>query len=437
MASVLLEHNLDAERAVLGAILLDPKALDAVGDRLTESAFYRDSHRAIWAAVVRLSQRSVAADLLTVKAELGPKLDECGGAAYLASLIDGVPLATNVRFYADLLKEAATKRAVVLLAHGLLEAAGSGLAASELVDEAERRLLALSADATPGEPRSAAELGIAIVPVLDRLHGDGRIRGVRTGLPTLDALTQGLKPGQLWVLGGRPSEGKSLLAQQIARDVARLHEPVLLVSLEMSDEEQVIRAIAAEAPVDGHRLESGRLTPAEQERAADGIETFKRMSLWIDDGADATVLSIRSKARRLKAQHGLSLLVLDYLQLLRPTSKSSNRQEQVAEMSRALKLLAKELRIPVLALSQLSRATEANGTKRKPRMSDLRESGAIEQDADVVLLIHRPEPDAASPTPPTELVLAKQRNGPTGELHLHCKAEQYRLVELDPYGGRA
>lgn len=431
-----LPHSLDAEQSILGAILVDHQVLDGIADRLTEAAFYRAAHRHIYRAILVLFQRNDPIDFVSVKEELqrAGMLDECGGPSYLAGLSSGTPRGVNVAYYASLVLQKASAREVIYLANRLLtHAYGDDGDTAALVDEAERGLLQISAAAVPGDLASADEMMRRIYPVIEALMQARRpVTGVTTGFAELDRYTRGLQPGNLIILGGRPSQGKSTLASQIALHVA-LSEPVAFFSVEMSEQEQSFRILATLAEVDGHALQCGQLSMYDQQRVGDAITEFGKFQFWLDESGTLSALQIRSRARRFKARVGrLGLIVVDYLQLLQH-QKADSREQQVAQTGRLLKQLARELGVPLLALCQLSRAVEQRADAR-PKLSDLRESGSLEQDADLVLLIHRPAPKdegGVKAIPPTELIIAKQRMGPTATIELKWLGEQYRFMEIE------
>lgn len=435
MSDIRLPQNLDAERAILGAILVRNSALDAIVDRIHAEHFSRDGHQRIFAAMLRLYAKGVGIDLVTLKDALAQAgdLDAVGGVATLTGLPEGVPSAMNIGYYASLLRRTATARSVILMADELQRQAQSDdVEAAALIETAEQALLELSVGAVPGDLVAGADMAAAIVPALEELFASRRpVTGVPTGLPTLDGYTRGMHPGALIVVAGRPGSGKSSLALQMALDVAR-SGPVAFFSVEMGQQEQTFRALSVLGRVDGHRLQSGYLGAEEQQRVGRALNELGERRFYLDESGALSVLQIRSRCRRLKARHGLKLVIVDYLQLLQHPGKADSREQAVAATTRALKQVARELAVPVLVLSQLSRKVEERAGKR-PQLSDLRESGSIEQDADVVLLIYRPDPVETSlgkEQGPTELILAKQRNGPTGSIELVWMGEQFRFAEL-------
>lgn len=431
-----LPHNLDAERSILGAVITSyGHALDSISDTFDGSMFFRDAHKRVYRAMTALYERGDAIDFTTLREELrrAGDLDEVGGPAYVASLADGVPRSTNVEFYARIVKQKAAARDVIYLANRLMTSAyADDRSAVDLVNEAEQGLLAISAQAVPGDLTPAADMVRKLYPVLEAISTERRpVTGLSTGFPSLDRYTRGLQPGNLVLVGARPSSGKSTIAAQIALHVAS-SKPVAFFSIEMSEQEQAFRILATLAEVDGHLLQAGQLPMHDQVRLGDAMADFAGRHLWLDESGTISALQIRSKSRRMKARHGLGLIVVDYLQLLQHP-KSESREQAVASSGRLLKQIARELAVPVIALCQLSRAVEQRQDQR-PKLSDLRESGSLEQDCDVALLIHRPAPKdegGITVTPPTELIIAKSRNGPTTSIDLRWLGEQYRFVEIE------
>lgn len=429
-----LPHSLEAERALLGAIILRVDAWLEVAGTVTAADFYRDAHQRIFLAVQALSGSGTAVDLVTLKHRLttGGELDAIGGPAYLASLIDGVPRTSNVAHYAEIVRNMARLRAVIHGANWLLaDAYDADEDVGAVLDRAEHTLFALAQGDTRGGFTRLSEI---IPGVLDQIEAWCRTRtgisGLASGFSDLDALTRGFQPGNLIILASRPGQGKSALALNIAQHAAAQGHSVGIFSLEMSNLEISIRAVIAQARLDGHRVQRGFLRDGEWGRVSQAVGTLSELPLFLDDSAFLSAFEMRSRARRLKAQHGLDFLIVDYTQLMLPhddARRRENRTQELAAITRALKALAKELSIPVLALSQLSRKVEERSEKR-PQLSDLRESGSLEQDADLVLFIHHPERDDA--TTGVELMVAKHRNGPTGTVRLTWIGEEMRFANL-------
>lgn len=416
-----LPHSLEAERAVLGGILVDNDRFEQAAAVLTGEMFFRVAHRRIWAALAALSARQSVLDLVTLREALerSGELEDVDGPAYLASLIDGVPRSTNVPHYAQIVCELHTRRALIQQAARLMEAAAHDDAeAGALLDAGVAGLMALSAQASPGDlvdgPRLASE-AMAWLEDVQQRRGQGSVSGTTTGIRELDDMTDGLQPGDLIVLAARPSQGKSALALQLA---LAADGPCAFFSLEMSRAQLAARALATLGRVDGWAMRRGYLGREEQARVARAMDILAESGLSIDDTSAQTVPQIRAKARRWQVSRGgLRLVVVDYIQLLKPATKSGNREQDVAEMSRGLKALARDLQVPVLALAQLNRAVEQQ-RDREPTLANLRESGALEQDADAVWFLHRPDGQSVAVEGPAKIIIAKHRNGPVGAVEV-------------------
>lgn len=432
-----LPHNLEAEKCVLGAILIHNDAFNQAAALIDSSDFYRDAHRRIFDAMVSLNERGLAIDLVTLKEELARagQLEEVGGPAYIAALVDGVPRSTNVEYYARIVKEKATLRSLIHSAGKIMARAYEAEEDADLVlDEAERAIFEIA------ERRIRA----GFVPLGDLVHGSlatleriqehkGLVTGVPTGFVDLDERTAGLQPSDLIIVAARPSMGKTSFALNVALHVGtKTGLTVGIFSLEMAKEQLFLRLLTTEAGVDAHRFRSGFLSENDYAKLSKALGALAEARVFIDDTPALGVLEMRAKARRLAAEHGLHLLVIDYIQLMQARGRFENRTQELASISRALKGLAKELNIPVMALSQLSRAPEAR-SDRRPQLADLRESGALEQDADVVLFIYRE--DQYHPTEENqglaEIIIGKQRNGPTGTVKLAFIKEYTRFENLD------
>ena len=436
-----LPHNLEAERSILGAVLLDNHALNAAVEKLRADDFFLPQHRLIFERMVQLAEKQQAIDTITLMEDLERQnqLESAGGIAYLSQLSDGLPRITNVEHYARIVKEKAVLRGLIFSASAIQEQAlAAGDDADTILDRAESAIFQLAEDRVRAGLIGVKDLVRENFERLERIFSEGRrITGLATGYTDLDNQTAGLQPSELVILAARPSMGKTALALNIAENVAlRQRAPVAVFSLEMSKESILLRMLASEARVDAHKFRTGHMNREDWAKITAGLSNLGEAPLWIDDSASSTVLEMGAKARRLKRDKGLSLMIVDYLQLVVPsnTGRNTNRQEQVAGISRSLKGLAKELKVPVLVLSQLTRAPERD--ERKPQLADLRESGAIEQDADVVLFIHRPnfyktdlpEEDRAK----AEVIIAKQRNGPTGNLNFVFLSRHTRFEEAAP-----
>ena len=422
-------HSLEAEASVLGGLLLDNSAWDRVGDMLTDNDFYRYEHRQVFASVSALINGSRPADVITVYEHLQSigKAEEVGGLAYLNSLAQYVPSASNIRRYAEIVRERSILRKLVSASDEIATNAFNtqGREVAQILDEAEQKIFSI------GEEGSRMKQGFQsmdslVVELLDRVEemsqNPNDITGVATGFYDFDRMTSGLQPGDLVVLAARPSMGKTALAINIAEHVA-LNEglPVAVFSMEMGASQLAIRIVGSIGRIDQSRLRTGKLTADEWPRLTESIEKLRNVSLHIDETPGLTPSELRANARRLARQCGkLGLIVVDYLQLMSgSTSDGENRATEIGEISRGLKMLAKELQCPVMALSQLNRSVEQR-TDKRPMMSDLRESGAIEQDADVIMFIYRDDyynKDSKEPGV-AEVIIGKQRNGPTGTVKL-------------------
>ena len=433
-----LPHNLEAERSVLGAILVHNDAFNLAAQTIDARDFFRDAHRRIFDKMVSLNERGQAIDFVTLKEELqrSGDLDDVGGPAYIASLADGVPRATNVEYYARIVKEKSTLRNLIFAANKILTNAYEADQEPELIlDDAESAIFAVAEDQLRAGFVSMRDLVKDSFPKIEQLFEQRRlITGVPTGFVDLDEMTRGLQPSDLIIIAARPSMGKTSLVLNIAQHVAM--QPELTVgffSLEMSKESLFIRLLTAQAQIDGHRLLSGAIGQKDYGRISHALESLSSMRMFIDDTPGVGVLEMRAKCRRLQAEHGLNLVIIDYIQLMTGRGRFENRTLELGAISRSLKGLAKELNVPIVVLSQLSRAPEARSDHR-PQLSDLRESGALEQDADVVVLIYRDDVYNREGNNENagiaELIVAKQRNGPTGTVKLAFLREQTRFANL-------
>ena len=436
-----LPHNLEAERSILGAVLLDNHALNAAVERLRTDDFFLPQHRHIFERMVQLAERQQAIDTITLMEDLARRgeLEAAGGVPYLSQLADGLPRVTNVDHYARIVKEKAVLRNLIHSVSAIQEQAlRAGDDADVILDRAESQIFQLAEDRVKAGLIGVKDLVKDGFERLERIFSEGRrITGLATGYASLDNETAGLQPSELIILAARPSMGKTALALNIAENVAlRQREPVAIFSLEMSKESLLLRLLSSQARVDAHKFRTGHLNRTDWSKVTASLAELGEAPIWIDDSASSTVLEMGAKARRLKRDRGLALVIVDYIQLVVPTlnRRSSNRQEEVSSISRALKALAKELKVPVLVLSQLTRAPERE--ERKPQLADLRESGAIEQDADMVLFINRPNfyktdiPDEERAK--AELIIAKQRNGPTGSLNFVFLSRHTRFEQAAP-----
>ncbi len=423
-----LPHSDEAERSVLGAVLLDNRQIHKAQELLTHEAFYADRHRKIFQALEELAEVGTALDLVTLRDALERigSLEACGGVAYLATLIDGTARSANVEHYAKIVKEKSILRELIRSAQQILSSAmraeGS---ADQVLDEAEKAIFRVSEERLRAGFLSLEVVGKRSIKMIEDLtHRREPITGIHSGFLQLDEMTAGLQSSDLVILAARPSMGKTALALNIAAHAAmRNGRTVGVFSLEMSHQQLFQRMLCAEARVDAHRLRTGRIGKDDWDRIIKAFAELSEAPMFIDDTPGATITEMRAKARRLKLERGLDLVIVDYLQLMSGRGRYDSRQQEISDISRSLKEMAKELEIPIVALSQLSRAPEQRSTgEKRPQLSDLRESGAIEQDADVVLFLFREEvykkddPDLRGKA---ELIIGKQRNGPTGTVDLH------------------
>jgi replicative DNA helicase len=421
-----LPNNLEAERSILGAILLDDKAIFTVLESLSSQDFYLESHRRIFEKMSLLTAQSRAVDLVTLKDELqrSDQLESAGGPAYLASLTDGLPRAVNIEHYAHIVREKATLRRLIQISNEIMARSyQSEESAGEILEQVERAIFELAGQQfrvgfSPIDPL----VSTVYQQIEEVANRKTLVTGIETGFTELDKMTAGLHPADLIIVAARPALGKTSLALNIAQHVAiKKRQAVGIFSLEMSKEQLVKRLLCAEAEIDAHKVNTGFLNKEDWGRLGRAAEALSQTRIFIDDSANVSVTEMRSKARRLKQEHGLDLLIVDYLQLMSGSERRyENRTQEISQISRGLKAIAKELAVPVLAISQLSRAVEARRGDHRPQLSDLRESGSIEQDADIVLFIYREE--MHNPTEENsgvaELIIGKQRNGPTGSMQL-------------------
>ncbi|HMI52527.1 MAG TPA: replicative DNA helicase [Candidatus Saccharimonadales bacterium] len=434
-----LPNNLDAERSVLGAILLDNNALNTAVEHLRPEDFFLDQHRRVYTQMIALGEVQQAIDLITLTEELHRRgdLEASGGAPYLASLADGMPKVSNVEHYARIVKEKALLRNLIHATHNIQQTAFDGEdGADAILDNAESSIFALADDRVKAGLISMKDVVKENFERLEKIFREGKsITGIPTGYSELDKLLSGLQPSELIILAARPSQGKTALALNLAENIAiRGGQPVAFFSLEMSKESLLQRLVASVAQIDAHKFRTGHLSKDDWRRMTEALGTISSSPIWVDDAGSISVLEIGAKARRLMRDKGLKMLVVDYLQLITARGRTNSRQEEVSSISRSLKGLAKELKIPVLVLSQLTRAPERE--ERGPQLSDLRESGAIEQDADVVMFIYRPNWGKMDMSPEerdqAEVIIAKQRNGPTDKVRFVFKSRQTRFEESLP-----
>ncbi len=417
-------HSVEAEQAVIGGLLLDNRAWEQIADRIAESDFYRADHRLIFTAVRNLEEKSQPFDAVTLSEwlEKNGQLDDAGGLAYLGRLAKETPTAANIVAYADIVRERSVLRQLIAIGTDIASSGfkTDGRSSRDLLEQAERRVFEIAEQDMRGRGgfQDIKDLLTKTVEQIDYLfQSEGNITGVPTGFDKFDESTTGLHAGELIIVAGRPSMGKTTFAMNIAENAAIGHKtPVAVFSMEMPGEQLAMRMISSLGRIDQHHIRTGQLTDEDWPRITSAVHMLSEANLYIDDTPAMSPGEVRARARRLKRKHGLGLIVIDYLQLMQVPGASENRATEISEISRGLKALAKELNVPVIALSQLNRSLEQRPDKR-PVMSDLRESGAIEQDADVIVFIYRDEvynndsPDKGM----AEIIIAKQRNGPIGK----------------------
>lgn len=440
MTDRLPPHNKEAERSVLGSMLRDNGIIGDVVQIVSAQDFYLDAHRKLFAAAVELYDAGRPVDAVTVADVLHQRkqVEDIGGYVYLAELLDAAPTAANAVHYAGLVREKAILRDLVHVGTEIARDAYDGtMPAADLLEQAERKVLDIAQVGAAGQTVTAAQaVGAAFDAIDARTNRDRAAAdaGVPSGLQDLDDLCGGLQPSELVVAAARPSVGKTALALSVARHVAvQLGLPVFVASLEQSHAELGERLLCAEAQVDSHALRTGTIDDNARARLSEAAAIVRKAPLYIDDSPGQSMLHIAANARRLRRKHGIRLLMIDYLQLVETDQQRGrfNRQEQVAAISRRLKALAKELKIPVIALAQLNRSSE-DRPDRRPRLSDLRDSGSIEQDADTVLLLHKTDTPAGQETSIVEIIVAKQRNGPTGQVKLAYRRKHMAFEDWAP-----
>ena len=432
LAQRLPPQSLEAEVSVLGGILLENEAFNRVLEVLGEEDFYRESHRKIFSALIQLYEHNEPADLITLSEVLKKRnaLEDVGGVEYLNSLVNSVPTAANISYYAKIIKEKSILRKVINRATEIISLGYEGSGdVDDFLDQAERSIFEISEDRVRPSFYPIKDIIKASFRTIEKLYEKRQlITGVPTGFAKLDELTSGLQPADLIIVAGRPSMGKTALALNITQHAAiEGGIPSAIFSLEMAKEQLALRMLCSEAKVDAHRLRGGFLSDSDWPRLTRAAGSLSEAPIFIDDTPSLSALEMRAKSRRLKAEHHLGLVVVDYLQLMRGRADSERREQEISEISRSLKALAKELNIPVIALSQLNRRVEDRGDRR-PQLADLRESGAIEQDADVIIFLYRDEVYNKSEDNPhkgkAEIIIGKQRNGPT---------DKFELAFLDKY----
>lgn len=435
--SKLPPQNIEAEQSLLGALLIDKDAIVEVAENLAPEHFYRTvQHGQIYSAILTLFEKREPIDLVTVTEKLKQMgdLDDVGGSAYLTELVNMVPTAAHVVSYARIIKEHALRRILIANSTKFIESSyDESKDVHEIIEASEQAIFAISQEHLK---RDFIQLKDALAQSFDRLDeiqkSSGKLRGVPTGFRDLDNKLAGLQDSNLIIFAARPGQGKTSFVLNVAQHVSvNSNLPVGVFSLEMSQEELVDRLLVGQSDIDAWKLKTGRLDEKDFDRLSHGMGQLAEAPLFIDDTPGSSISEIRTKARRLQAEHGLKLLIVDYLQLIRGRNLE-NRVQEVSEISQNLKNLARELKVPILAVSQLSRAVESRGT-RKPQLADLRESGAIEQDADVVMFIYREDPEKSEQV---TLAIEKHRNGPTGEISLIFRADRVKFYGMEKARGR-
>lgn len=431
-------HNIEAEQAVIGAIFLQPSAFTVAGERITAADFYRESHRVIFETMQRLYDRDEPIDLVTVTTALAntEQLEITGGVGYLTDIASSVPTAANIGYYSKIVEEKALLRRLISTATDIVTNTFSKEDEVEsLLDEAEKNILEVSNRKNAGAFKPIKDVLIDVYENIETLHNQTTdVTGIPSGFRDLDTITSGFQRNDLIIIAARPSVGKTAFALNIAQNVAiNTDENVAVFSLEMGAEQLVQRMLCAEGNIDAQRMRNGKLEDDDWGKLTMAMGSLSHAGVFIDDSPTIRVSDIRSKCRRLKQEHGLGMIIIDYLQLISGSENSKeNRQQEVSEISRSLKGLARELELPLIALSQLSRGVESR-TDKRPMMSDLRESGSIEQDADIVGFLYRDDYyDTESEAKNIiEIIISKQRNGPTGTVELAFKKEFNKFVDLD------
>ncbi len=431
-------HNNEAEQSVIGAIFLEPQALITAAELLMPDDFYRMAHQKIFSTMIALSDKGQAIDVVTVTEELSAKkeLEDVGGISYLSEIANSVPTAANIVHYARIVEEKALLRRLIRVATSIVE---DGYAREDeveaLLSEAEKKMMEVSNRKNAGDFRHIKDVLVEAYDNIELLHTrKGDVTGIPTGFRDLDKITAGFQPNDLIIVAARPSVGKTAFALNVAQNVAtKTDQNVAIFSLEMGAEQLVMRILCAEGNIDAQVLRTGALEAEDWRKLTMAMGSLSNAGIFIDDSPGIRVNEIRSKCRRLQQEHGLGMIMIDYLQLIAGSGKpGENRQQEVSEISRSLKALARELKVPVIALSQLSRGVEQRQDKR-PMMSDLRESGSIEQDADIVSFLYREDyyDKETENQNMIEIIIAKQRNGPTGTVTLAFAKEYNKFVNID------
>ena len=440
-------HSLEAEQSVIGGLMLDNRAWDEIADIINERDFYRHDHALILRSINALAENEQPYDVVTVSEWLGARgeLDSIGGLAYLSILANDTPTAVNIKAYANIVREYSILRSLIQVGNEISASAynSDGRPSKELVDEAERKVFLIAEQGAGNRQGFEAInelLGRAVKRVEEMYRSDTALTGISTGFGNFDDKTSGLQKSDLIIIAGRPSMGKTSFAMNLAENAALHNEnSVAVFSMEMPGEQLALRMMSSLGRIDSHSLRTGKLDDHDWPRLISSVNMLSKAKLFIDDSGALTPTELRARTRRLKREHGLDLVIVDYIQLMQVGGSSENRATEISEISRSLKALAKELQVPIIALSQLNRSVEQRPDKR-PIMSDLRESGSIEQDADVILFIYRDEvynPESADKGT-AEIIIRKQRNGPIGTVRLSFLGQYTRFENLahDDYGGQ-
>ncbi|MGB2064265.1 replicative DNA helicase [Marinomonas gallaica] len=434
-------YSIEAERSVIGGLMLDPEAWEKVSELVMADDFYRPEHRAIFAVIARLADDSEPADVVTISERLDKRgeLEDIGGVTYLIEVVEGTPSASNIASYAEIVRERSILRRLISTTNDINSRAyqPEGMTAAEVLEDAERQIFQLAEGGDKkGGPRIVADILSKTVDKIDELyHQEGSITGLSTGFTDLDAMTSGLQPSDLIIVAGRPSMGKTTFAMNLVENATMISEiPVVVFSLEMPAEQLMMRMLSSLGRIDQTRMRSGQLVQEDWDKLMSAVKMLKDRKLFIDDTAGISPTEMRSRVRRIAREHGgVAMIMIDYLQLMQIPGYSEGRTNEISEISRSLKAIAKEMECPVIALSQLNRSLEQRPNKR-PVNSDLRESGAIEQDADVISFVYRDEVYHED-TPHkgiAEIIIGKQRNGPIGTCRLAFIGKFTRFEDLAP-----
>ena len=431
-------QSMDSERAILGSIMLRPGAIHEINDVISKDSFYASKHAQIYQIMVDLSSKGEPIDIISVSHKLEEKglLEQVGGSSYLSELTNSVPASTNIKYYSDVVIKKAILRKIIEAGDNISELGFTDEVEDvyEILDQAEKKMMGINNNTSGHAFQSLKDSLPEAWERLEKLHENkGELRGVPTGFHDLDQYLSGLQKSDLIILAARPSMGKTTLALDIARQAALNHgTPVVIFSLEMSTQQLVDRLLAAQSRVNAWNLRTGNLTSeTEFSKIRDSLDSLSKAPIFVDDLAGNSIIRMRSVCRRIRAEHGIGLIIVDYLQLMSTSKNYDNMVNQVTEISRSLKALAKEFDVPVIALSQLSRAVESRGGR--PRLSDLRDSGSIEQDADIVMFIHREDKgkDESEKTNIAEILIEKHRNGPVGKVDLYFDEKTTSFLSIE------